>query len=309
MPHSLVDTKYPTSDEALRLCRELNEPLADVLPVRLWCWGIETDRESGRFVADAKQLAQIVRFHGDPEQLLRAFLSCDVIEKTENTDEYRIKGWKLNAKFFKERRRLRKYNATRGARVDHARKPRKPRVNHEDPSSSSSSSSSPRKKYEEETDLCTDSAKAETETGLVLTAPPSAPAVRKTRKRSPEQAARSLAVNRRYRERYEDREGHPPTGMDAAFNGMLAKFADKHADNALAILDWFFESPDPRFKNGGWKLEALLAEAPRLWREVNNKRKAIESMAAPAQIRQQAVAAGNELAFDEFVRRREVAHA
>lgn len=137
MPSAMVDTAYPESDEALRLCRELDEPLADALPMRLWCWGIETNRTNGRFMADAKQLAQIVRFEGNPDELLRAFLSCDVIESTDKTNEYRIKGWKLNARFFKERDRLRRLRKTQKARVQK-------RVQHADknkhPSSSSSSS-------------------------------------------------------------------------------------------------------------------------------------------------------------------------
>jgi hypothetical protein len=137
-----------------------------------------------------------------------------------------------------------------------------------------------------------------------LTAPPSAPAVVREG-RSPEQSERSKAVNRRYRERYEGREGHPPTGTDKAFNGMIAKFADKHADNAMAILDWFFDSPDPKFKNCGWKVEVLIAEAPRLWREVNDKHKALDAMAAPAQARQMSIGANNELAYEEYKRRKE----
>lgn len=151
MPNAMVDTKYPHSDQALRLCRVLNEPLADALPMRLWCWGIDTDREDGRFSADAKQLAQIVRFHGDPEALLRAFLECDVISSTEKNDEYRIRGWKLNAKFFRERKRLRNYTKTKNPREIHEKSTRAPRVNHDDPSSSSSSPTSPSEKWGEGT--------------------------------------------------------------------------------------------------------------------------------------------------------------
>lgn len=139
MASALVDTAYPDSDEAMRLCRVLDEPMADALPVRLWCWGIDTNRENGRFEADAKQLAQIVRFHGDPQRLLEAFLSCGVIETTPQTNVFRICGWKRNAKFFKERERLRKYKGTRNPRVQNASGTREARVTHEDPSSSSSS--------------------------------------------------------------------------------------------------------------------------------------------------------------------------
>jgi hypothetical protein len=137
----MVDTKYPHSDQAFRLCRLLGEPLADALPVRLWCWGIETDREDGRFSADAKQLAQIVRFEGNSDELLRAFLDCDVIAPTENKDEYRIRGWKLNAKFFKERRRLKQYSKDKKPREKNADSTRGKRVAHGDPYPFPSSSS------------------------------------------------------------------------------------------------------------------------------------------------------------------------
>jgi hypothetical protein len=115
-------------------------------------------------------------------------------------------------------------------------------------------------------------------------AAPSAPAGN-PKKRSPEQQERSREVNRRYRERYEEREGHPPAGVDQQFNGIVARFADKYADNAIAILDWFFDSPDAGFKRSGWAPQLLFDQAPRLWRELNNKHKAIENIAAPAQAR------------------------
>ena len=156
----------------------------------------------------------------------------------------------------------------------------------------------------QETNTNTGIVVSESQTNAVLTAPPSASAVAK-KNRSPDQKTRSVAVNRRYRQRYEEREGHPPSGTDQAFNGAIAKFSDKHADNALAILDWFFDSPDPYFKRSGWAVQLLIDQAPRLWRELNNKRAAIENLAAPAQTRQLSLAANNELAYEEYLRRKE----
>ncbi len=140
---------------------------------------------------------------------------------------------------------------------------------------------------------------------VALTAPPSAPAVAKRKRRTPEQSARSIAINKRYRQRYQEQEGHPPTGMDQAANGIIARFSDKHAENAMAILDWFFDSPDPYFKRSGWVLQLLFDQAPRLWREVNDTRKAIENLAAPAQTRQLSLAANNALNHQEYLRRKE----
>ncbi len=98
--------------------------------MRLWCWAIDTDRESGRFEADAKQLSQIVKFSGDCQRLLESFLACEVITPTDKPGEFRINGWKINARFFKERKRLRKlrnhasgtHKRTRAKRVEDANK-------------------------------------------------------------------------------------------------------------------------------------------------------------------------------------------
>ena len=138
MPSAMVDTAYPHSDNARALARMLGNPYADILPIRLWCWGLDTGREKGVFQATAKELAQIVRFESDPEVLLQSFLSCGVIEKISSDDRYRIIGWDRNARFFKERKRLRKLHKTRAPRS----KPRVVDACATQPSSSSSSSSS-----------------------------------------------------------------------------------------------------------------------------------------------------------------------
>lgn len=149
------------------------------------------------------------------------------------------------------------------------------------------------------------SVSSESQNELALTAPPSAPAVAEKRKRSPEQQERSKANNRLYRELYEAAEGHPPTGIDQAFNGIMAKFSDKHADGAEQILRWVFERcPDKSFRDKGWPLELIVQQAPRLWRELNNPRAAIENIAAPRQQHQRALAASNDLAFEEYQRRK-----
>jgi hypothetical protein len=131
-----------------------------------------------------------------------------------------------------------------------------------------------------------------------MTAAPTALAVAKRKGRSPEQQERSRQVNRRYRERYEQREGHPPTGMDQQANGIIARFSDKHAENAIAILDWFFDCPDTGFKRSGWALQLLFDQAPKLWRELNDKRKAVENLAAPTQQRIIARNASNDIELE-----------
>jgi len=134
----MVESTYPHSDQAMLLRRELG-PYADVLPIRLWCWGITTDRENGTFQADAKQIAHIVQFESDPEVLLEIFLRCGVIEKLTTDGHFRIKGWDRNKRFFSERKRLRK--ARKNAKSTRAKRVRD--ANKTEPSSSSSSSSSP----------------------------------------------------------------------------------------------------------------------------------------------------------------------
>lgn len=144
---------------------------------------------------------------------------------------------------------------------------------------------------------------SKSEKALALTAPPSAPAVEK-KKRSAEQIERSKANNRLYQELYEAAEGHAPSGLDQAFNGMMAKFSDKHAENAEHILRWVFECPDKSFSTKGWRLDYIIDQAPRLWRELNNPRAAVEHLAAPRQQQQMALAASNDLAFEEYQRRK-----
>lgn len=140
-----------------------------------------------------------------------------------------------------------------------------------------------------------------------LTPSPSAPVVQekaKRKERSEEQKARGLANNRLYRELYETADGHPPSGLDQAFSGMMAKFSDKYADDAAAILEWAFRTPDRSFRNKGWPLDYIVSQAPRLWRELNDPTRAVENIAAPRQQHQMALAASNDLAFNEYQRRK-----
>lgn len=127
MPNVMVDTSWPTSEAALALCRFLECDTADVYPVRLWCWGIASDRVSGRFTATADQLADILRFRGDSKKILSGLLMVGIIEKTENENEFRINGWSRNARFFRERARLRKKHSTQKRRGDAAGAPQNAR--------------------------------------------------------------------------------------------------------------------------------------------------------------------------------------
>lgn len=148
---------------------------------------------------------------------------------------------------------------------------------------------------------------------IVLSASPSAAADAlsvldlpkpKRKERSPDQKRRSVANARLYCELYEHAEGHPPSGLDASFYGAMAKFSDKHAEGAEQILRWVFEHcPDKSFRNKGWPLPLVIEQAPRLWRELNNPRAAVENIAAPRQQQQLALAAANEMAFTEFLAR------
>lgn len=159
------------------------------------------------------------------------------------------------------------------------------------------------------------SVSSESQNELALTAPPSAAAVAalraldppppKRKERSAEQKQRSVANGRLYRELYAAAEGHEPTGLDQAFYGAMAKFSDKHAEGAEQILRWVFERcPDKSFRAKGWPLPLIIEQAPRLWRELNNPRAAVESLAAPRQQHQLALAASNDLAFEEYQRRK-----
>jgi hypothetical protein len=139
---------------------------------------------------------------------------------------------------------------------------------------------------------------------FALTATPSATAVigedgPATPKRTKAQKARSVEVNRRYRARYFDASGKEPTGLDAAFNGAIAKFSDKHAENALAIVDQFFDSPNGFYRQRGWPVELLISSAPALWREVDDKRAAMENLARPQQQRHEARKASLDIELEK----------
>lgn len=139
---------------------------------------------------------------------------------------------------------------------------------------------------------------------LSLSASPSADAdPEKRKRRSSEQQERSKANNRLYRELYENAEGHPPAGLDQAFNGMMAKFSDKYGDDAEHILRWVFATPDKSFRNKGWPLPLIIQQAPRLWRELNDPKRAVENLAQPRQQQKLSLAASNELEFAEFLAR------
>ena len=67
MSHVAIETNLWDQDEAIELGESLGDPEAWRFLVRLWAWGIDSDRQSGIIRLPAKRLAQICNFNGDRE--------------------------------------------------------------------------------------------------------------------------------------------------------------------------------------------------------------------------------------------------
>lgn len=287
----------------------------------LWSWCV-THAPDGHIPRSERTIARATQWEGDHSALLRALLKARVIDTVK--EGYEVHGFAQRAESFLRALRVQKHRSnahktpetvTRNDAVtthsvsDHEAPKhklsleRRGEEKREDPDLSASDfSPAISTEIDPRSSLSSDAKKR-----VGLTPSPSAPVVpeKKRAERSAEQKARGIANNRLYRDLYTAAEGHPPTGIDQAFNGMMAKFSDKHADGAAQILRWVFERcPDKSFRAKGWPLELIVQQAPRLWRELNNPRTAVENLAAPRQQHQLALAASNDLAFEEYHRRK-----
>ena len=112
----LVDALLPSSDEAIALCQELNEPFADAIPMRLWAWALLTEKQTGLLPRNSRVIAAAVRWvesgANSADKLVAALISTGFLrEVTEDgADYWYMCGWDRNAKYFKERNRLREKN-------------------------------------------------------------------------------------------------------------------------------------------------------------------------------------------------------
>lgn len=129
-----VDVDYPESQQALRLCAALRNPLAWAYPIRLWAWAFKNEKRDGLIDKDAVLLAMACRYDGDAEAFARIMLDVEVID--DEPAGWRIRGSQRWGRFWRERDRLQAINearkaardAARDARDRHADTTRDPRV-------------------------------------------------------------------------------------------------------------------------------------------------------------------------------------
>lgn len=133
-----VNVDYPESQQALRLCAALRNPLAWAYPIRLWTWAFKNEKRDGLIDKDAVLLAMACRYDGDADAFARIMLDVEVID--DEPAGWRIRGSHRWGRFWRERDRLQAINearraardATRAARDQHADPSRSPRVEHAD---------------------------------------------------------------------------------------------------------------------------------------------------------------------------------
>ena len=87
----LVDALLPSSDEAIALCQELNEPFADAIPMRLWAWALLTEKQTGLLPRNSRVIAAAVRWvesgANSADKLVAALISTGFLrEVTEAPD-------------------------------------------------------------------------------------------------------------------------------------------------------------------------------------------------------------------------------
>lgn len=139
MPGCMVDTSWPTSEEAYALGVSAGDPMAWAYVVKLWCWGIDADKSDGRAAFNAERFADVCGWKGDASRWFRACLQHAVIVPVaRRPGVFYIRGWERNKRYFAEKSRLKavaearrvaRDNARELARVQHANDTQDPLCN------------------------------------------------------------------------------------------------------------------------------------------------------------------------------------
>lgn len=115
MPCVSLDTSFPDSDQAIRLALRLQERLAWCFVVRLWCWGMDQNREDGVLRLDSKRIAEVCSWRGDPDEFVAALVEVELLVKQDGDDTYYMAGWSRNKEFFAKKNRMRDYRERKKA--------------------------------------------------------------------------------------------------------------------------------------------------------------------------------------------------
>jgi hypothetical protein len=106
MAHVAVETNLWDTDEAIALGEKLEDPDAWRFVVRLWAWGLDNDRVTGRIKLPPWRVAQICNFRGEPGHFFDALVDTKwLVEKPDGT--HYMRGWSRMKRFFREKKRLR----------------------------------------------------------------------------------------------------------------------------------------------------------------------------------------------------------
>lgn len=112
MPHVTIDTGLIDSDESVEFGELLGDPDAWRHLVRLWGWGIQTDKEDGIIKLPAWKIAEVCGYRGDADELFAALtapLGRGQVPwlMPQGDGSYYMRGWSRNGRYFKEKQRLR----------------------------------------------------------------------------------------------------------------------------------------------------------------------------------------------------------
>lgn len=112
-------------------------------------------------------------------------------------------------------------------------------------------------------------------------------------------------VGARFVERHTAALGYAPVQWGAKANRQLAEWGKTISEEqALVVVDAFFGSPDPYYRSNAYPLALMIAQAAKLYEQGVKPRAYAEQVAAVTQRRQHSTAASNELAYEEFQRRK-----
>lgn len=126
MPRIMVDTSFPFSKQAAKLEELFGNPLAWAYAVQLWCWAMNSGTASGDvYIPSEARLRTIAGGYSGKVRMLPAFVLSGILEPAAG-DYYRVKGWDINAKYFKEKDRLKARDVLKNTRGESAGAPAGP---------------------------------------------------------------------------------------------------------------------------------------------------------------------------------------
>ncbi len=108
-------------------------------------------------------------------------------------------------------------------------------------------------------------------TPTATASPPPVAQKRKEKKRTQAQKDSSTIVIQLFKTRFVKSKGYLPSPWAGKEQGQLTDFSDRSGeDNALAVVNQFFDSSNPHYFDKGYPLDLMIFDAPRLLDEWHN---------------------------------------